>query len=207
MPRSNTHLRSIPNQARSRETFARILQVAAELLQEVGWDGFNTNLLGERVGVRVSAVYRYFPNKEAVVATLAEQLIADWDTWFDHLYEGDEACEDIETAWCESVDLFYESIQKRVGGVAVRHAMKMSPALQEMEQADGEYLVGRLIDSLQRYIPQLKTSDARRAAVLLMASVEPIMDAALQTHSRTGRRLLEEMKKMHVEYLRLLRSS
>ena len=106
-----------------------------------------------------------FQTKEAVVATLAEQLIADWDTWFDHLYEGDEACEDIETAWCESVDLFYESIQKRVGGVAVRHAMKMSPALQEMEQADGEYLVGRLIDSLQRYIPQLKTSDARRAAV------------------------------------------
>ena len=172
----------------------------------MGWFQHQSPLV-ERVGVRVSAVYRYFPNKEAVVATLAEQLIADWDTWFDHLYEGDEACEDIETAWCESVDLFYESIQKRVGGVAVRHAMKMSPALQEMEQADGEYLVGRLIDSLQAlYTATKNESDARRAAVLLMASVEPIMDA-LQTHSRTGRRLLEEMKKMHVEYLRLLRSS
>jgi len=205
MPRANIHLRSVPNQARSRATFARILQVAVELLQEVGWDGFNTNLLAERVGVRVSAVYRYFPNKEAVVATLAERLITEWDTWFDHLYEGDDACADIESAWCQSIDLFYESIQSRVGGVAVRHAMKMSPALQEMEKADGEYLVGRLVDSLQRYLPHLKKREARLSAVLLMASVEPIMDAALQSKPDAGRRLLDEMKKMHVEYLKALR--
>ena len=76
--RPGNHLRNVPTQARSRETFEKILATAVELLDELGWDGFNTNLLAERAGVRVSAVYRYFPNKEAVLAEVFDVFPKDF---------------------------------------------------------------------------------------------------------------------------------
>ena len=74
-------LRVSPRQARARETVARILDTAAVLLDEVGVDDFNTNLLAERAGVRVRTVYRYFPNKSAVILALAERVVSEWDAW------------------------------------------------------------------------------------------------------------------------------
>jgi hypothetical protein len=54
--------RARPQQARSQATVERLLQVSAELLEEVGVNGFNTNLLAQRAGVAVRAIYRYFPS-------------------------------------------------------------------------------------------------------------------------------------------------
>jgi len=77
-PGRDSNLRTLPTQARSRETFERILSEAVQLLDELGWDGFNTNLLAQRAGVRVSAVYRYFPNKEAILAQVFEEQIDEY---------------------------------------------------------------------------------------------------------------------------------
>jgi len=59
-----------PTQKRARQTLERILETAARLIDEVGIEAFNTNLLAQRAGVRIRTVYRYFPNKTAVIAAL-----------------------------------------------------------------------------------------------------------------------------------------
>ena len=48
------------------------------VLDEVGVDGFNTNLLAERAGVRVRTVYRYFPNKGALLAAVNAEVVAEF---------------------------------------------------------------------------------------------------------------------------------
>jgi AcrR family transcriptional regulator len=68
-----------PVQDRSRASVDRILAMTATLLDEVGIEGFNTNLLAERTGVRVRTVYRYFPNKYAVIVALTKRLAVQWD--------------------------------------------------------------------------------------------------------------------------------
>jgi len=69
--------RKIPQQARSRETVAAILQASTYILIEDGWRGFTTNRVAERAGVNISSLYQYFPNKTAILAALREAHVVD----------------------------------------------------------------------------------------------------------------------------------
>jgi AcrR family transcriptional regulator len=64
IPRKN------PAQARSAATVHVILQAAAQILEERGLHGFNTNAVAACAGVSVGSIYQYFPCKEALTAGL-----------------------------------------------------------------------------------------------------------------------------------------
>src|SRR5262245_46026413 len=51
-----------------------ILDAAAEILAEGGYAALTTNHLAERAGVSIGSLYHYFPNKEAIIATLAKRM-------------------------------------------------------------------------------------------------------------------------------------
>lgn len=72
-------LRNVPTQARSRERVRRILDAADELLAEEGVVAFTTNQIARQAGVPVGSVYRYFPDKEAVVEALALRYWSDFE--------------------------------------------------------------------------------------------------------------------------------
>lgn len=62
--------RKMPSQERSRATVDAIMQASTYILNEVGWDGLNTNAIAERAGVNIASLYQFFPNKQAVIAEL-----------------------------------------------------------------------------------------------------------------------------------------
>jgi AcrR family transcriptional regulator len=64
-----------PVQQRSVETFELILEVTARLLGDVGVERLSTNLICERAGLSPPALYRYFPNKYAILKELGERLM------------------------------------------------------------------------------------------------------------------------------------
>jgi len=53
-----------PRQARSRETFLRILAATDSLLEEGGLDAATIPAIAERAGVSVGVIYRRFPDKD-----------------------------------------------------------------------------------------------------------------------------------------------
>ena len=65
-----------PRQARAKASVAVILEAAAQLLEAHGEAGFNTNVVAERAGVSIGTLYRYFPDKRAILAALAEDEMA-----------------------------------------------------------------------------------------------------------------------------------
>ncbi|MDR3510544.1 MAG: helix-turn-helix domain containing protein [Caulobacteraceae bacterium] len=50
-----------------------VLEAATQVLERDGEGGFNTNAVAERAGVSIGSVYRYFPNKQAILAAIAER--------------------------------------------------------------------------------------------------------------------------------------
>jgi AcrR family transcriptional regulator len=66
--------RRIPVQNRAKRTVKRILDAAAELVDEVGIASFTTNLLAERSGIRIRTIYRYFPSKLGILKVLTVRL-------------------------------------------------------------------------------------------------------------------------------------
>lgn len=78
-PKSITRMnpRKRPQQARSRQMQADILDAAVDLLRTHGLTGFTTNAVAERAGVSIGSVYQYFPAKEAILAALVREMRKD----------------------------------------------------------------------------------------------------------------------------------
>ncbi|MEU1622743.1 TetR/AcrR family transcriptional regulator [Streptomyces sp. NPDC008238] len=70
---SGNGLRRVPVQQRSAERFARILDAAAAILDEGGYDELSTRAVAARAGVPIGSVYRFFSNKRAMADALARR--------------------------------------------------------------------------------------------------------------------------------------
>ncbi len=74
MPRKPpTKPRKRPQQSRSCETVEAILTAAARILVRDGYAGTSTNRIAEVAGVSIGSLYEYFPNKDAILATLRQR--------------------------------------------------------------------------------------------------------------------------------------
>lgn len=65
--------RKLPRQARSRALVYAILDAAARILATHGREALNTNLVAEKAGVSIGSLYQYFPNRDAIIAAVAER--------------------------------------------------------------------------------------------------------------------------------------
>lgn len=65
--------RKLPQQARSTDLVAAIVQAATQVLAKEGAHRFTTARVAEKAGVSVGSVYQYFPNKAAILFKLQSE--------------------------------------------------------------------------------------------------------------------------------------
>lgn len=70
-------MKKSPSQARSRASVDAMVQAAARILAEQGYAGLTTNAVARVAGVSIGSLYEYFPGKEAIVARLVDDLLAE----------------------------------------------------------------------------------------------------------------------------------
>ncbi len=76
--------RKLPKQERSQATVEAILTATARILTEKGYDQFTTNRVAELAGVSIGSLYQYFPNKEALISTLAKDYANEMEQIAQH---------------------------------------------------------------------------------------------------------------------------
>lgn len=68
-------LRKQPSQTRSKAMVDTILDATARVLVERGYAKTNTNIVAELAGISVGSLYRYYPNKNALINALQERHV------------------------------------------------------------------------------------------------------------------------------------
>jgi len=63
--------RKTPQQARSKQTREEILQATAHLLNRKPWGEVSTNHISKKTGISIGTLYKYYPNKDAILADLS----------------------------------------------------------------------------------------------------------------------------------------
>ncbi|WP_187276425.1 TetR/AcrR family transcriptional regulator [Parahaliea maris] len=126
-----------PRQARAKRTYDNILLAAAELLVEVGVERISTNLIAEHAGITVPALYRYFPNKYAVLYALGAALMdlqnQIFESWQERHFSAGGAgalMENIEELLLET----HRATRNQVGGHEITQALRAVQPLQELRQ-------------------------------------------------------------------------
>lgn len=67
--------RKTPVQSRSKKRVESILEVTASLLMEKGYESLTAVGIAEQAKIPVASLYQYYPNKEAVIYSLCENMI------------------------------------------------------------------------------------------------------------------------------------
>ena len=66
-----------PRRGRPRRSFERIVEVAAELVDEAGPNAFNMRLLAERLGSSTAMLYRHVASKEELMVYVVDRLLSE----------------------------------------------------------------------------------------------------------------------------------
>jgi AcrR family transcriptional regulator len=183
-----------------RDVATRILAAAIVLLEEAGYDGFNTNALAARAGVNVATVYRHFPDKFEVLRRLAQHLFAERAERAVDALQGLVAAPD----WRAFVRGFVASVmaarREQPGALAVRQALQAVPSLQVVARGDLDRLVDALADALARRRPSLGPQRARMVAKTVLVATSAVLDRAWDD-PRCGDTLVDEASELVVRYL------
>ena len=176
-----------PTQTRALETCERILDAAANLLGEVGIERLSTNLICERAGLSPPALYRYYPNKYAVLAELGvrlmmsqNELLEQWAT---------PATLRLPAAKFEARirQLFLDTLEitrKAIAGEWITRALRAVPSLAPVRIESHEHVTGLLVAAFALAYPQVPQARVRlvsRLAIEVMYSAQELLvdDATL----------------------------
>ncbi|QFU76570.1 TetR/AcrR family transcriptional regulator [Halioglobus maricola] len=124
-----------PRQERAKRTYEAIINAAAELLVEVGVERISTNLIAERAGITVPALYRYFPNKYAVLhalgAVLMDRQNEAFEQWMESFSGGTDE-QDVLADIYSVLKLTYDVTRDMPGGLEVSLALRAVEPLREL---------------------------------------------------------------------------
>lgn len=187
--------RLAPTQKRSRERFEKILGCAEELLLEKGGDAFRMSDVVERAGVPFGSLYQYFPDKTAIIGTLAERYNAIGHACVRKELEAMQGAEDLHPALGRITDGFYQMYRKEPVMAAIWHATLADRALQDIDKYDCEYLAGLLSEALRPFAdddPNEIETFSRLTITLIGAAVR----YAITLDEPEAKRLLAQFKGM-----------
>lgn len=124
-----------PRQERAKRTYEAILRAASELLVEVGVERISTNLVAERAGITVPALYRYFPNKYAVMHALGAALMDKqnvvFDEWFEQHMEQGGPVVLLDNIY-DLLKATYDLTREQTGGLELVQALRAVAPIQEV---------------------------------------------------------------------------
>lgn len=175
-----------PAQQRATETYERILEVTAQTLADVGIERLSTNLVCERAGLTPPALYRYFPNKYALLSELGLRLMQAQNERVDRhmtleVFAG--GLEDLERAMEGLILDTYEATVQTVGGVWIMRALRAVPALQQVRLASHAAVTKEQTKLLAQAFPDVNPAElqlvSRIVVELVYATVELIFDEPL----------------------------
>lgn len=160
-----------PTQARGQDTYEIVLATAGELLGEVGFEQLSTNAICKRAGLTPPALYRYFPNKYAILKELGDRLMRAQDeavlAWVaSGGFEGATSRERID----KNVVMLTEMIamtRRAPGGVAIGRALRAVPMLQQLRFASRDMVADGFARLLRAQFPHV--SDARLRIAMRMS--------------------------------------
>jgi AcrR family transcriptional regulator len=158
----------------------QIVEAAAQVFAERGYAGATTNHIAERAGVSIGSLYQYFPNKEAILVTLAKRHIElAGDAIMGLLAERDL----IETDLKELLRLFIQATLELHTEDPGLNSVILSEAIwseEAMEQVN--HLEDRFIDLLALMLDahrQVSVENSRHAAYMLVHMIESLTHAYL----------------------------
>ena len=186
----------VPTQERSRERFDRILTAASEILTEKGSDAFRMSDIVERTAIAFGSLYQYFPDKSAVIGTLAERCNVIGRECVARDLAEMKKLSDLHAALCRITDGYYQMFRDHPVMHHIWRATQGDRTLQKIDEDDVAFLAGLLRDALHRVAPKQPSAALICFSQLAMIQIAAAVRHAISLPPADARRMLDLFKRM-----------
>lgn len=177
--------KKLPKQSRSQASFEAIVEACARLLRARPHDAITTNLIAEVAGVGIATLYEYFPNKEAIVAAVAERTVARVGARLAKSFDEAQTLDDQGATlfWINClVEIISDDAYLYRALVTHYPEVRDSPAWKQLRQQLYEIAIGRAASISERLAFEDFARDAHLVAIM---GERAILDIALNhAHDR-----------------------
>jgi AcrR family transcriptional regulator len=193
---SGQALRRAPSQKRSQERVERMLQAASALISEGGSDAMRMGEVAERAGVSIGSLYQYFPDKGAIIRTLAERYNAEGRACISDGLAGVRDRQGLVEAFGELIDVYYGIFLAEPVMRDIWSGTQADKALRDIDIRDSRANGALLAEAWLRVAPAVDTVEIGRKAFLIMSLGEATMRLAISVDRAEGDALVADYKRM-----------
>lgn len=191
-----TRMRRAPSQQRSRERVERMLTAASALIAEQGSDAMKMGEVAKRAGVSIGSLYQYFPDKGAVIRTLAERYNARGRECIETELAGVKDRAGLRKAFGGLIDTYYNLFLTEPVMRDIWSGTQADKELRDIELADSRANGAVLARMLRRLQPTADPAELDRIAFLVISLGEATMRLAISVGREEGHALVAGYKRM-----------
>lgn len=193
----NVTPRRQPVQARSRERVSNILSHAAAIFHEVGVDATSMSAIARQSGMSLASLYRYFPNKAAIVKAIAEGHVERMETALRERLQTLELVDAVDVL----IDLFYEFYRTEPAYSAIWSGVESMPELRDLDIRELYSHARDLDNRLKEVCPGIPQDRRWTASLMLPRSAGTVLRLAATLPEDQARSMVSELKCMARAYL------
>ena len=193
-------LRNAPIQARSRERLRRVLDAADEVLAADGAEAFTTTRIAGQAGVPIGSVYRFFPDKEAIVEALAVRYWSDFEDLVAGVAEAD-ASEPVDDPVGAVLDVLAAGFRARPGFLALWYGGLRTERVRDATRPTREAIARSIERILARHWPGSTRRPRARVAEMVVLAGDGLLREAFRRNPRGDAAVLAESKLMLRAYI------
>jgi AcrR family transcriptional regulator len=193
--------RRAPAQQRSRERLERILSAASTLMAEKGSDQMKMSEVAELAGIGIGSLYQYFPDKSAIIRTLAGRYNAESRNCIEEALAGVGDLDGLIEAFADLVDQYYATFLAEPVMRDIWSGMQGDKELIAIELAESRVCGGLLTDAMTRVHPDIARKEIASTAFLIWQLGEATMRLAIAVDRKEGDVLVQAYKRMSLREL------
>jgi AcrR family transcriptional regulator len=195
-------VRQVRRQARGEQRMTGILDAAAVVFAETGYDGATTNAIAAQAGISPGSLYQFFRNKEAIAEALAGRFLAEMGEAHASAFDTSDIAEaSLHELLDRVVDPLVAFNVENPGLKTLFANTDMPPALAEATRPLRDAVTGKVEAILKVRAPRLSGVElslgAGVAVHILKALIAPIVEATGKERAA----LIAELKKVLYGYL------
>jgi AcrR family transcriptional regulator len=191
-----TAVRREPTQKRSRERVERILGCASTLIEKGGSDAMRMSDVAEMAGISIGSLYQYFPDKGAIIRTLAERYNVAGQVCIAEGLQDVWDREGLRKAFGELIDDYYAMFLAEPVMRDIWSGTQADKALRDIDLADSRINGAVLAAARARVDPTADRAELETSSFLIMQLGEATMRLAISVERSEGDALVEHYKRM-----------
>ncbi|QSB05686.1 TetR/AcrR family transcriptional regulator [Natronoglycomyces albus] len=194
-------LRRLPVQERSAARVSRMLDAAASLVEEVGYDRLSTTAIAQRADVAIGSVYQFFGDKRSLTEALSQRYI---DQYLDRLAMRLEA-HHIST-WHDgtlaAVDEYIHMYRTAPGFRVLHLADVIDPGRGTTMTTGGDLIAEQVIATVAELVGSKVDPWVTEAVTVALETGQALVRRAFRRDPEGDDEALSEARRMVSEYLR-----